>query len=294
VAHDEAPRIENDVWVIGCLFVEMFSDYNAWMNLREEEMMRDLNRYFVFKINKDIPKHCWSVICECINPFAETRSTAREVLEHLCRLIYKLKIPGFQGKIEKYLKGDIDKSALNLTTALDSDTDPKAIRKCPMHPKYEGKYNIFNSLAYLFCAQCNEIICDTCKTTIHVEHSNKGVFYEYLEFINLANARIHSYKDKFNTYCNNIRLEPDFEYNQTIEDGMQSIDKLYNEQKGKIELQFDYLMKLIIELRDLEILYLTRFKDHCQGMYSNLKNNFDQMKNDMNFGNNFYYDIIIF
>ncbi len=138
IAHDELSGTLNDVWVTGCLFVEMFSAHHVWMDAREDDMMKDLNRYFVFKINKDIPKHCWSVICECINPFRETRSTAREVLEHLSRLIYKLKIHGLQGRIEKYLFGDIDKSALNLTV-MDPNEDPKAIRKCPMHPKYEGK-----------------------------------------------------------------------------------------------------------------------------------------------------------
>jgi len=125
----------------------MFSAQKVWMEYKEEDMMKDLMRYFVFKINKDIPKHCWSVICECINPFAETRSTAREILEHLSRLVFKLKTSGLvgSGRIEKYMMvGDMDKSALNMTV-LDPSEDPRAVRKCPMHQKYEGKNKIINN-----------------------------------------------------------------------------------------------------------------------------------------------------
>ncbi len=141
------------------------------------------------------------------------------------------------------------------------------------------------NLAYFFCAQCNEIICEHCKTTIHIEHSNKGVFFEYLEFINLANARIHSYKDKFSQYCDGMSLPLEGDYNSSVEECIVAIDKQYEDQKKKIHDQFDYLMKLIIDLRDLEILHLTRFKDHCKEMYLNLKSNFQQLKEDINYGN---------
>lgn len=129
----------------------MFSANTVWKEGREQDMEKDLNRYFVFKINKDIPKHCWSVICECINPFAETRSTAREILEHLCRLVTKLKVTGLYntGKLDKYLTLDMDKSGLNMTV-LDGNEDPKAIRKCPMHPKFDGNYYFILKFSKLF------------------------------------------------------------------------------------------------------------------------------------------------
>ena len=126
-------------------------------------------------------------------------------------------------------------------------------------------------------------MCETCKTTIHVDHSNKGVFFEYLEYINLANGRIHTYKDKFNNYCKNTKLPNETDFLGNIDECLAYIEKKYRGQKETIEQQFAYLIKIIIEMKELELSHLSRFKDHSSGLYLNLKQNFSQMKNDISY-----------
>jgi len=91
--------IQNDLWLIGCLMIEMFSKNEIWASYSNEDMMRDLRKSFVPKIHPDIPKHMWGIICECMNPFPETRIEAKELLERYSRLMIKLKI----SEIAKYL-----------------------------------------------------------------------------------------------------------------------------------------------------------------------------------------------
>ena len=81
-----------------------------------------------------------------------------------------------------------------------------------------------------------------------------------------------------------MKLPPEYEYNKSMEECLFSIDKQYINQKKAIETQFDYLIKIIIQLRDLEISYLGSFKDYCKGMYNELKRNFNQMKEDIVYG----------
>jgi len=86
--------IENDLWLIGCIIVEMFSKSEIWAPNSKDDMMRDLNKSFVPKIHPDVPKHMWGIICECLNPFPETRIDAKVLLERYSKLMLKLKIPG--------------------------------------------------------------------------------------------------------------------------------------------------------------------------------------------------------
>jgi serine/threonine protein kinase len=83
----------NDVWLVGCVFVELFSTSEIWAGYSEEEMIRDLKKYYVPKIHKDIPKHCWGLICECLNPFRDARIEGKELIEKFAKLMFKLKIP---------------------------------------------------------------------------------------------------------------------------------------------------------------------------------------------------------
>ena len=57
-------NIESDIWAIGCLFVEIFSTLEVWAGSSENDMLRDLRKYYLPKINKDISKYAWGVICE--------------------------------------------------------------------------------------------------------------------------------------------------------------------------------------------------------------------------------------
>ncbi len=73
--------------------VELFSKNEIWSTHTKDEMMRDLKKSFVPKIHPDVPKHMWGIICECLNPFPETRIDAKELLDRYVRLMLKLKIP---------------------------------------------------------------------------------------------------------------------------------------------------------------------------------------------------------
>jgi hypothetical protein len=73
--------------------VEVFSSSEVWANSSEEDMVANLKKYYVPKIHKDIPKHTWGIICECLNPFREARIDGKELLDRYVRLMIKLKIP---------------------------------------------------------------------------------------------------------------------------------------------------------------------------------------------------------
>jgi serine/threonine protein kinase len=84
--------IESDIWVVGCIFVEIFSSKNVWEGVKDNDVINDLKKYYVPKIHKDIPKNAWSVICECLNPFKETRINAKELLEKYALICKKIKL----------------------------------------------------------------------------------------------------------------------------------------------------------------------------------------------------------
>jgi hypothetical protein len=246
--------------------VELFSANEVWHGSSEEEMMRDLRKYYVPKIHQDIPKHTWGIICECLNPFKETRIDAKELLERYVRLMQKLKIPELLKDIEKYIV-DQDVSKLNATSI--EGEDPKAIRKCPLHPRNE---------ASTFCAQCCEVICDTCKRTIHIDHAEKGVFFDYLDFINLARSRIHSYKEKFNKYIVDANVPKREVYDVLLKTNEEQIEELYVNQKAKIEEQFTYLATILEQLKQIEIDHLTTFKDFFKTLFGKILDNYTAMQ----------------
>ncbi len=84
--------IESDIWAIGCLFVEIFSAKQVWEGFSENEILNDLKKFYVPKIHRDIPKNAWSIICECLNPFKETRISAKELLDKYVLICRKLKL----------------------------------------------------------------------------------------------------------------------------------------------------------------------------------------------------------
>jgi len=101
MAIDNYTAISADIWVLGCLIVEIFSANEVWQGSNESEMMRDLKKFYVPKIHKDIPKQMWGLICECLNPFKETRIEAKEVLEKFVKVMLKMKIPELARELGK-------------------------------------------------------------------------------------------------------------------------------------------------------------------------------------------------
>jgi hypothetical protein len=261
----------SDIWTIGCFMLELLSASEVWQGQSEGDMLRDLKKFYVPKIHQDIPKHSWGIICECLNPFKETRIEATELLQKYVRLMQKMKIPDIAKDIEKYItNSDLDISKLN-ATVLDGE-DPMAIRKCPLHPKYE---------ASTFCAQCNEIICDYCKKTIHIDHSEKGVFFEYLEFVNLARSRIHSYKEKFNKYIRDANVPVKETYDVLLKTNEQQIEELYINQKFKIEEQFKYIYSILETLKQIEIDNLSKNKDFFKTQFNKILDNYNLMQEEI-------------
>jgi pyruvoyl-dependent arginine decarboxylase (PvlArgDC) len=66
-------------------------------------MLRELIKGSVPKIPTDIPKNMWGIICECLNPFTETRLEAKELLERYAKVMLKMKIPELLRHLGKFL-----------------------------------------------------------------------------------------------------------------------------------------------------------------------------------------------
>lgn len=123
-----------------------------------------------------------------------------------------------------------------------------------------------------------------CKKTIHSEHSEKGVFFEYLEFINIARTRIHAYKEKFQKYVEACNIPKKEIYLSFVGENEGIVDKLFNDQKAKIEEQFSYLLKLIEEMKSIEIGFLTKYKEFFRGLYGNVSDNYNNLVKEIQYG----------
>jgi hypothetical protein len=80
----------NDVWMLGCLWIELFSRKKVWDGYTESEISKQLKNYTMPKIPSDIPQLCWGVICECLNPFFKTRIDVKEVVMKFHNILSKL------------------------------------------------------------------------------------------------------------------------------------------------------------------------------------------------------------
>jgi hypothetical protein len=167
----------------------------------------------------------------------------------------------------------MDVTKLN-ATAGDGE-DPMAIRKCPIHPKNE---------AFYFCAQCCEIICEQCKRTIHIDHADKNVFFEYLDFVNLGRSRIYSYKEKFSKYIVDANVPQREIYDVLLKNNEDHIEQLYVNQKTKIEEQFTYLASILEQLKQIEIDHLTTFKDFFKTLFGKILDNYTSMQQEIDEG----------
>jgi hypothetical protein len=136
----------------------------------------------------------------------------------------------------------------------------------------------------LFCGHCNDIVCETCKKTTHSDHAVKGLIYEYLEFINVARNRTHSYKEKFEKYieaCNIPKIE---EYEGNIKLTEEILDKLYIDQKTKIEEEYSYMTRRLEELKSIELENLSKFKESFILLNEKNKENYHSLLQEINLG----------
>ncbi len=91
--------IVNDIWMLGCLFIEMFSKIKIWEGYSEAEILKQLKSQISPKVPNDVMPECWGLICECLNPFAKARIDIREVLVRFYYLLGKLHFSELQERM---------------------------------------------------------------------------------------------------------------------------------------------------------------------------------------------------
>jgi hypothetical protein len=89
----------NDIWMLGCLFIELFSKSKVWEGYSDSEVIKHLKSYTIPKIPNDFPQQCWSILCECLNPFSQARSEIKDILCRFHQLMGKLSYTDLQIKI---------------------------------------------------------------------------------------------------------------------------------------------------------------------------------------------------
>jgi hypothetical protein len=94
----------NDIWMLGCLFVEMFSKFKVWDGYSENEIIKQLKNLSMPKIPNDIPQYNWGLICECLNPFFKARQDIKDVLTRYYFLVGKLGYTDIQNRLTSRLK----------------------------------------------------------------------------------------------------------------------------------------------------------------------------------------------
>ena len=89
----------NDIWMLGCLFIEMFSKYQVWEGYSEAEILKHLKNQISPKVPNDVMPECWGLICECLNPFPKARIDIRDVMIRFYYLLGKLKMSDLQDRM---------------------------------------------------------------------------------------------------------------------------------------------------------------------------------------------------
>ncbi len=89
----------NDIWMLGCLFIELFSKYKVWDGYTENEIIKQLKNLSIPKIPNDVPQTMWGLICECLNPFWKARHDIKDVLTRYYFLAGKLQYTDIQAKL---------------------------------------------------------------------------------------------------------------------------------------------------------------------------------------------------
>jgi hypothetical protein len=126
----------------------------------------------------------------------------------------------------------------------------------------------------LYCAKCNDIICNKCQFSSHKEHEDAQLIVEIEKYIKEAGTQFGSFKTNFENFvqlaANNFPIdEKAYEY---ISKEKNMIDLIHDEHKNYIINQFDIFHKKINDLQELELANLERFKKFFQGKLEDLEN----------------------
>ena len=93
----------NDIWMLGCLFIEILSKYKVWEGYSEAEILKQLKSQISPKVPNDVMPECWGLICECLNPFAKARIDIRDAMVRYYYLLGKLSQSELQERMQSKL-----------------------------------------------------------------------------------------------------------------------------------------------------------------------------------------------
>lgn len=80
----------NDIWMVGCLIIEIFSKFRVWDGYTENEIIKQLKNLTSPKVPNDIPQSLWGLICECLNPFYKARIDIKDTFVKFYYLCSKI------------------------------------------------------------------------------------------------------------------------------------------------------------------------------------------------------------
>lgn len=92
--------VKNDVWMLGCLMIEILSKSRVWEGFNESEILKQLKSQMIPKIPNDIHPDCWGLMCECLNPFPKSRIDIRDVITRYYYLLGKLGMYELQDRMQ--------------------------------------------------------------------------------------------------------------------------------------------------------------------------------------------------
>lgn len=288
----------NDIWMLGCLLIEMFSKEKVWEGYTENVIIKQLKLLQIPKIPRDIPQIIWNIICECLNPFYKTRSNINDIIEHYKIILTKVnKNDIFTKFTSKIMNSTLNNSQVNNNTNISDMrsrysnnsmnynnninnvssmndktqlfTDDYQIRRCYIHPKY---------IIDAFCTQCNECVCSKCiADKKHLEHNEK--VKEMKDYIDDAIKQVETFLNKYKNFLNESLKN--FPIDDSIKDYIYKqkdiLEMLYNEHLKFINTQFESLHNKIEEIKKIEIDNLLNFKS----FFSSKLEEFSNIINDL-------------
>ena len=89
--------------MLGCLIVEVFSQTRIWDGYSDGEILSQLKMKQIPKLPTSIPHQKWGIICECLNPFYESRINILDAIIRLCHLLIKLGFHDIVSRLESIL-----------------------------------------------------------------------------------------------------------------------------------------------------------------------------------------------
>jgi len=131
--------------------------------------------------------------------------------------------------------------------------DSEGVINCIEHPMNIGKITLLTlltilliKLVYLFCQDCNKLICDKCKILSHNDHTEVK---DQVLVLNEVFLKLQEYISKFKESYSKIE-ENSGKINKTLG---RELEDFYSEELSIIEQESDDLRVLVKSIKDIEI-----------------------------------------